>query len=171
MDQGGHRVWIRGRYHHDSQDGALWPQVIGSGVQSKVTGVLHDIGYTPSKSDPDVWLSPAVKPYGAEYYEMLLCCVNDVLAISDMRMRMMEGNRSVFKIKDDKTEVPDVFLGATLSQVETETDTKCWSMSSEKYIKATIENLESKLGKSDMHLPKCRTPMSMSYHPSKDVTK
>ena len=44
-------------------------------------------------------------------------------------------------------------------------------MSSEKYVKAAIDNLESNLGKSDMHLPKCRTPMSASYHPSEDVTK
>ena len=64
-----------------------------------------------------------------------------------------------------------MYLGATLCQVETETGTKCWSMSSENYVKAAIENLESKLGKSDMHLPKCRTPMSTSYHPSEDVTK
>ena len=64
-----------------------------------------------------------------------------------------------------------MYLGATLSQVETETGTKFWSMSSEKYVKAEIDNLESKLGKSGMHLPKCRTPMSMSYHPSEDVTK
>ena len=44
-------------------------------------------------------------------------------------------------------------------------------MSSEKYVKAAIDNLESKIRKSDMHLPKCRTPMSMSYYPSEDVTK
>ena len=44
-------------------------------------------------------------------------------------------------------------------------------MSSEKYIKAAIDNLESNLGKSDMHLPKFCTPMSKSYHPSEDVTK
>ena len=94
-----------------------------------------------------------------------------LLAISDMPMRTMDGIRSVFKLNDEKAEVPDVYLGATLSQVETETGTKCWSISSEKYVKAAIENLESNFGKSDMHLPKCRTPMSMSYHPSKDVTK
>ena len=64
-----------------------------------------------------------------------------------------------------------MYLGATLCQVETETGTKYWSMSSEKYVKAAIENLESKLGKSDMHLPKCRTPKATRYHPSKDVTK
>ena len=44
-------------------------------------------------------------------------------------------------------------------------------MSLEKYVKAAIDNLESKLGKSDMHLSKCCTPMSTSYQPSEDVTK
>ena len=101
-----------------------------------------------------------MKPDGSEYYEMVLCYVDDVLAISDMPMRTMDGIRSIFKLKDDKAEVPDVYLGVTLCQVETETGTKCWSMSSEKYVKSAIENLESKLGKSDMHLPKCHTPMS-----------
>ena len=94
-----------------------------------------------------------------------------MLAIPIMPIRKMDGIRSVFKLKDEKAEVPDVYLGATLSQVETETGTKCWSVSLEKYVKAAIENLESKLGKSDMHLPKCRTPMSTSYHPIEDVTK
>ena len=112
-----------------------------------------------------------MNPDGAEYYEMILCYVDDVLAISDIPMRTMDGIRSVFKLMDDQAEVPDVYLGATLSQVETETVTKCWSMSLEKYVKAAIDGLESNLGKSDMHLPKCRTPMSTSYHPSEDVTK
>ena len=57
---------------------------------------------------------------------MLLCYVDDVLAISDIPMRTMDGIRSVFKLKDDKAEVPDVYLSVTLVQVETETGTKCW---------------------------------------------
>ena len=88
-----------------------------------------------------------------------------------MTMRTMDGIRSVLQLKDDKAEVPDVYLGATLSQVETKTGTKCWSMFLEKYIKAAIDNLESKPRKSDMHLPKCRTTMLTSYHPMEDVTK
>ena len=95
-----------------------------------------------------------MKPDGAEYSEMVLFYVDDVLAISDMPMRTMYGIRIVFKLKDDKAEVPDVYLGAMLIQVETETGNKCWSMSSENYVKAEIDNLESKLGKIYMHLPK-----------------
>ena len=89
----------------------------GAAFRANLAGVLHDIGYTPSKSDPDVWLRSAVKPDGSEYYEMVICYVDDVLEISNMPMRMMDGIRSVFKLKDDKAGVPDVYLGATLSQV------------------------------------------------------
>ena len=110
--------------------------------REKLARVLYDIGYTPSKKDLDVWLRPAVNPGGAEYYEMVLCYVNEVLEISNMPIITMDGIRSVFKLKDDKAEVPDVYLGATLSQVETETGTKCWSMSSENYVKSAIDNLE-----------------------------
>ena len=90
---------------------------------------------------------------------MLLCYVDDVLTISDMPMITMDIIRSVLKLKNEKAEVPDVYLGATLSQVTTETGTKCWSISSEKYVKAAIDNLEYNLRKSDMHLQKCRTLM------------
>ena len=85
---------------------------------------------------------------------MVLCYVDDVLAISDIPMRTMDSIINVFKLKDDKAEVPDMYLGATLCQIETETGTKCCSVSSEKYVKTEIDNLESKLGKSDMHLTK-----------------
>ena len=143
----------------------------GAAFRAKLARLLQDIGYTSYKADPDVWLRTAVKPDGAEYYEMVLCYVDDVLVISNMPMRTMDGIISVFKLKDDKAEVPGVYLVATLSQVETETGTKCWSMSSENYVKSAIDNPESKLGQSNMHLTKCRTPMSTSYHPSEDVTK
>ena len=80
-----------------------------------------------------------MKTDGVEYYEMVLCYVDDVISISDMSMRTMDGIRSLFKLKDDKAEVPDVYLGATLNQVETETGTKFWSMPSEKYVKVAID--------------------------------
>ena len=104
----------------------------GAAFREKLEVVLHDIGYTPSKADPDVWIRPAVRPDRPEYYKMVICYVDDVLAISDMPMRKMDGIGIVFKLKDDKSEVPYMYLGATLCQVETESGTKCWSMSSEK---------------------------------------
>ena len=66
---------------------------------------LYDLGYTRSKSDPDVWLRPAVKTDGFEYYEMIRCYVDDVLSISHDAMKTMKGIQHKFKLKDDRTPV------------------------------------------------------------------
>ena len=55
-----------------------------------------------SKADPDVWLRPAVKPDGFEYYEMILCYVNDFLSIFHDAMKTMKWIEHKFKLKDDK---------------------------------------------------------------------
>ena len=65
-----------------------------------------------------------------------------------------------------------MYLGASLLELETADGKKCWNMSSEKYVKAVIENIEVRLAKSDLSLPfRCDTPMSTIYHPSKDIIR
>ena len=87
----------------------------GAAFRSKLAGVLRDLQYTPSKADPDVWLRPATKPDGFKYYEMVLCYVDDVLAIGHKPMRTFEGIKDAFKLKGDKAEPPDMYLGASLN--------------------------------------------------------
>ena len=85
--------------------------------QSKLAGVLRDIGYLSTKGDPDVWIRPAVKPDGTEYHEMVLYYVNDVLEISATPMKNIEIIKAVFKLKGDNAEVPDMYLGASIQKV------------------------------------------------------
>ena len=47
--------------------------------RSYLAETLYELGYTPTKSDPDVWLLRAVKADGFQYYEMVLCYVDDVI--------------------------------------------------------------------------------------------
>ena len=144
----------------------------GAAFRAKLSGVLHDLSYVTSKADPDVWIRPAVRPDGSEYYEMALCYVNDILVIASESMKIMDGIRAVFKLKGNKAENTEMYPGASLSELETADGEKCWTMSSEKYVKAAIENVEARLAKSDLRLPsKCDTPMSTGYHPRKDVTR
>ena len=70
--------------------------------------------------------------------KMLLCYVEDVLAISAKPMKTTEGIKSVFKLKGDKAEVPDMYLGASIQKVETADGTDCRMMSAEKYVKAAV---------------------------------
>ena len=50
----------------------------------------EELGFKSTEADPDVWLRPAVKPDGEEYYEYVLCYVDDILAISYDPDRIMK---------------------------------------------------------------------------------
>ena len=78
---------------------------------------------------------------------MVLCYVDDVLVASHAPMRSIEGIKSVFKLKGDKAEEPDMYLGASLQRVKTSDGSLCWSQSSKKYVKAAVINLEEQLAK------------------------
>ena len=38
----------------------------GVAFRAHLVETLHDIGFKPTKADPDVWIRPAVKPDGTE---------------------------------------------------------------------------------------------------------
>ena len=144
----------------------------GAAFRAKLADCIWDLGYRPSKADPDVWLKAATKSNGQEYYEMILCYVDDVISISERPMRAIEGIKAVFKLKGDKAEIPDMYLGAGIEQVTTASGVKCWTMTSEKYVKSAVTNIELKLAEDNMRLPSnCKTPFSSDYHPSEDVTQ
>lgn len=73
---------------------------------------LYDLGYQPTiMADPDVWIRLAVKKDGLEYYEYVLCYVNNVLAILLDPTKTMKGIQSKFKLKDNKIEPSQQLCG------------------------------------------------------------
>ena len=104
----------------------------GSAFRAKLASLMNDIRYTPSKSDLDVWMRPAIKSDGTEYYEYALVYVDAVLVISCVPMKKIEGLKCVFKLKGYKSDPTDMYLGASLEQVETKGGAKCWSVSAKK---------------------------------------
>ena len=52
---------------------------------------LDEIGFKSSPADPDVWLRPAVKDDGEEYYEYVMMYVDDILAISMRATEVLES--------------------------------------------------------------------------------
>ena len=50
----------------------------GEAFRAKLVSILYDIRYTPSKADLDVWMRPAIKSDGTEYYGYDLVYVDDV---------------------------------------------------------------------------------------------
>ena len=139
----------------------------GAAFRALLAEVLYDMGYRPSYADPDVWMRPGIKSNGFEYWEYVLCYVDDVLSISDNPLKTMKQVQSKFKLKDDKIEEPTNYLGADLSKMINEDGDECWAMSSEKYCTAAVSNVEEVLKKKGLRLPsKCTSPLSSGYRPN-----
>ena len=145
----------------------------GAAFRSLLAETLHDLQYKPSLADPDVWMRPALAANGFEYYEYVLCYVDDVLCVSRKPEETMDGIRNRFTLKDDKIAVPEDYLGAQLTQMTANDGSgrKFWSMASEKYCKAAVTNVEERLGRAGKRLPsKCQAPLTSKYAPEMEVS-
>ena len=130
----------------------------GASFHSMLSKTLWDLQYRPTAADPDVWIKAATKEDGFKYYEMVLNYVDDVISISKYPMKVIEGIKATFELKGDKAETPDMYLGGSIAVAETANGTKCWTLSSEKYVKAAVANVEGALSKKGLRLPsKCLT--------------
>ena len=142
----------------------------GTAFRAHLGETLYDIGFVPTRPDADVWRRPAIKEDGFEYYEYVLCYVDDILAICHTAKDMLKAVQAIFKLKDDRIEPPDMYLGATLSVMEDD-GIQGWCMSLDKYVKAAVENVEQELARVSQRLPsKCRTLMTVGYRPERDVS-
>jgi hypothetical protein len=142
----------------------------GAAFRAHLAETLYDLSYLPTKADPDVWIRPAVKENGFEYYEMTLVYVDDIMCISHDPKATMMGIQATFKLKDDKIEKPKNYLGAQIMQKIID-GRECWAMTSEQYVKAAIANVEATLNESGQRLPsKATTPMQANYRPELDTS-
>ena len=117
-----------------------------------------------------MWLQPAVKPDGQEYYKYILCYVDDILAISHKATQVLEDIQVVFKLKDDKIAPPEIYLRVQLKKMTVGTHDG-WTLSLDKYIKAALDTIEKSLAGTGKRLPsKCKTPISSGYRPELDTT-
>ena len=148
------KIWTRTGPEFRSEAGMIfivWKALYGlksagAAFTPFLAEMLYDIGNSPLRADPDVWLRPAVTPNGFEYYELVLCYVDDVLSIAVDPAATLRGLQSVFKLKDDKIAEPDFYLGAKLGKMEVNGH-ECWTMPAEKYVQASVRNVEESLAK------------------------
>ena len=133
---------------------------------------LVDMSFQSSLADPDVWLRPATKGDGENYYEYVLMHVDDILAIScDTRRILMEVQRT-FMLKNNRIEVPKYYLGTKL-QEKAINSVKYWTITSLDAVKDAVKNVEEAIKGMRRRLPttNINTPINTTYTPELDVTK
>ena len=98
---------------------------------------LDEMGFKSSVDDPDVWMRPAVKPDGEEYYKYILMYVDDILAISMQPRDVINDIKRILKFKNYKVKEPSRYLGARL-QKKVINGWDCWTVTSLDYVKAAV---------------------------------
>ena len=92
----------------------------GASWRAMLAQSLTDIGYTSTRADLDVWIWPAFKPDGFEYYEMVLVYVDNILHLSHNTNPTMEALRRLHELKPELCGPPKMYLGANVTKYQLE---------------------------------------------------
>ena len=88
----------------------------GAAFRAFLAETFDSMGFISSIADSDSWMRPAVKSDGEEYYEYIVCHVDDVLGISDDAVALVKEIQKDFRFKKDKIGPPEICLGAYLER-------------------------------------------------------
>ena len=129
---------------------------------------LTEMGFSLSRANADVWMRPATKPNGFEYYKYLLVYVDDVLAISHDPKPLIEEIGKMYELKKGSVGPPTRYLGATISKFQipgVKTGREYWAMSAREYVQEAVrivKDLLTKEGKT-LKMNHVSTPFPTSY--------
>lgn len=156
----GYVVIIRKALYGLKSSGAAW--------HAHLSENLRLMRFIPSRADPDMWMRHATHGDGTEYYEYLVCYVDDLIIVSYKAKEVIQEVRDCgYELKGG--DAPETFLGATIGRHTFQDGTSTWYQSAEEYLKNAIKTVESKLGK-PLQPGKISTPLEPTYHPEVDIT-
>ena len=145
----------------------------GAAWHAKFAESLWDMGFVPSKADPDVWMKPEVKETGEPYYAYILVYVDDILVLSVDPSVYMNTISKLYTLKKGSVEKPRRYLGADIREWRFDEDTRRlhWAQGAKHYIKNAVSLVEEALLKEGMKLVKAATtPFSSGYRSEMDVS-
>ena len=91
-----------------------------------------------------MWIRPATKPDGFQYYEYVVVYVDDINHYSHNTDKTMHGIQPAYKLKKDSIAPPEMYLGLQL-EFKMVNGVKFWTIMSENYVKAAFKNVDEKL--------------------------
>ena len=112
--------------------GIIWSKDERRIMESNTGGYINRDGCKFEQTNADVWMRPATKPNGFEYYEYLLVYVDDILAISHNPKPLIDEVGKAYELKKGSVGPPTRYLGATISKFQIpgdKTGREYWVMS------------------------------------------
>jgi Reverse transcriptase (RNA-dependent DNA polymerase) len=77
---------------------------------------LREMGFVGNRAGLDFWMNPASKPDGTEYYQYVICYMDDVAAAMENPKEFMDAPGRRFTLKDGSAKEPDMYLGADVKK-------------------------------------------------------
>ena len=79
---------------------------------------MEDLGFTTCLADPDVWMRPAIKSSGQEYYKCVLLYTDNALVVPDEAEEIIRNPiRKYFVAKKGYIGLPTRHLGRSVIKV------------------------------------------------------
>jgi hypothetical protein len=134
----------------------------GAAWRSHLANMLHNMGFTCSLVDADVWLKPATKPNGFQYYEYVLVYVDDLLVLSHHAASVVQALEDFYWLKVGFAK-PTRYIGAEVKEWRFSDDAQKprWALSSAQYVREAIKNIEEYLKQQNCTLRKANQPMPL----------
>jgi hypothetical protein len=147
----------------------------GKACRNHLRSCMRHLDFTSCLADPDVWMRPAKRSDGSDYYECILLFTDDALVVSDNAEQVLRKELGrYFTLKEESIGPPKVYLGGHVRKVKLDNGVECWAFSSSQYVQAAVKNVEEYLRKRDdvnWNLPaRGETPIQTSYRPELDVS-
>jgi Reverse transcriptase (RNA-dependent DNA polymerase) len=103
----------------------------------------QSLEFTACYTDADVWMRPAVKADGTEYYEFVFVHTDDLLVVSSNPNEGLMRLDQHYVLKPGSIGRPTQYLGAEIGEYRLPDDpTKVrWYASSDKYVKEALRNV------------------------------
>ena len=148
----------------------------GKAWRDHMAATLRDHGYTSCRADPDVWMRPKTKTNGFRYWSYIMVYTDDILVVDHDPKSVMDYLASRYTLKPGSMKEPDTYLGAQVCKFyidgAPDPEKPRWAMSSEKYVKQAVSDVEQELSHVDRCLPtRVATPLSQGYRPELDQSR
>ena len=147
----------------------------GKDFRNHLRSCMRHLNFESCLADPDVWMRPAKRSDGSDYYEYILLYTDDCLVLSENPEQLLRQELGrYFTLKEESIGPPKIYLGGSVRKVQLDNGVECWTFSSSQYVQAAVKNVEDYLSKRDddkWRLPaKAETPLRTTYRPELDTT-
>jgi hypothetical protein len=103
----------------------------GKDFRNHLRSCMRHLDFTSCLADPDVWMRPAKRSDGSDYYEYILLYTDDALVVSENAEQILRNELGrYFTLKEESIGPPKVYLGGHVRKVKLDNGVECWAFNS-----------------------------------------